>query len=232
LLTRAGEHIELAASLLGESASIYRMRSFLALTLGNSEESLQLALRSVELDPEFAPGYDTLGSAYQSLGRFEESANARERNVQLRENDRTAHFNYLIALNELGDTSRLAAAAVKALPIWERYLRLTPDDLNARVEYASMLGWAGGHDRSHAEARRLEATEGLDGVPLYNLACLYLREGDQASGIRALRKSVEHGFSGTEAFRRDPDLAPLRGTAEFEELMKELEAKIAQEKHG
>ena len=232
LLTRASEHIDLAASVHGESARIYWIRSLLARNLGNSEEALQLAHRSVELDPEYAFGYDSLGFANYSLGRREEAASAWERQVQLRENDRIAHFNYLIGLNELGDSSRLAAAAVQALPIWERYLRLTPDDLNAMVQYAMILGYAGDHERSLTEARTLESTEGLDGAALYNLACIYLHEGDPASGIRALRKSVERGFLHIESFRHDPDFAPLRGTPEFEELVKELEEKIAKEKNG
>ena len=232
LLTHAGEHIELAARVLGESARIYQIRSFLARNLGNINDSLHLALRSVELDPENAGGYDALGFAYHSLGRLEEAANARERNVQLQENDRSSLFNYLVALNELGATSRLTAAATKALPIYERYLRLTPDDLNARVQYAMVLGMAGEHKRSLTEANRLEVTEGLDGVALYNLACIYLKESDHASGIRTLRKSIERGIRNIDDFRRDPDLAPLRGTPELEELMKELEEKIAQEKNG
>ena len=230
LLTRASEHIELAARVLGESARIYWIRSILARTLGNLEESLEFALRSVELAPEFALGYSALGFTYQSLGRREEAANARERLVQLRENDRNAHFTYLGTLNELGDTSRLVFAAGKALPIFERYLRLTRDDLHARVQYASILGYVGEHERSLMEARGLEATNGLDGFVLYNLACLYLHEGDLASGIRVLRKSVERGFSDIELFRRDPDLTSLRGTPEFEELMKELEELVAKEK--
>ena len=230
LLVRAGEHIETAASLLGETERIYWIRSFLASILGNFEESLQLALRSVELDPEFVLGYDALGFAYKSLGRSEESANAWERQVQILGNDRIAHFSYLVALNDLGDTSRLVSSAGKALPLYERYLRLTPDDLNARVQYATILGWAGDHERSLIEAHRLESTEGLDGNVLYNLACIYLNEGDNASGIHALRKSVEHGLRNIDTFRRDPDLAPLRGMPEFEELMRELEELVAKEK--
>ncbi len=39
-----------------------------------------------------------------------------------------------------------------------------------------------------------------------------------------LRRAVAKGYSNLEDFRHDPDLAPLRGTPEFEELVKELEA--------
>lgn len=44
-----------------------------------------------------------------------------------------------------------------------------------------------------------------------------------------LRRSVDKGYKNIDDFRRDPSLDPLRGTPEFEELMKELEQKIVQE---
>jgi hypothetical protein len=45
-----------------------------------------------------------------------------------------------------------------------------------------------------------------------------------------LRRAVDQGLIYLEGFRRDPDLAPLRGTPEFEALMKDLEQKIEAEK--
>ena len=47
-----------------------------------------------------------------------------------------------------------------------------------------------------------------------------------------LRRSIGKGFQNIEGFRRDPDLDPLRGMLEFEELMKELEEKIAKGNNG
>ncbi len=226
-ITKATEHIASAESVLGNSKEIYWIRSLLAFNQVHYEEALQLALKSAELDPDYTGAYSALGFAYQALGLWEEAAEARKRYVQLSENDRSGHFGYLISLNELGDPVRLAEAALKSLPLWERYLRLTPDDLNARVLYANILGFAGEHERAVSEAGKLEEMEGLDSAALYNLACIYLHEGDSESGLRSLQKSVERGFRAIETFRRDPDLDPLRGTPEFEELMKELEEKIS-----
>ena len=231
-LTKAAEHIASAESVLGNSKESYWVRSTLAINQVHYEEALQLAKKAVELDPEYAVAYNALGVAYQALGLQEEAADAGKRYVELQENSRSAHFHYLISLNELGDSGRLAEAARKSLPLFERYLRLTPDDLHAQVEYANILQMAGEHERALSEAQKIEKMEGLDGNAHYNLACLYLHEGDTESGLRTLRKSVERGFRNLETFRRDPDLAPLLGTPEFEEMMKELEEKITKETNG
>ena len=86
--------------------------------------------------------------------------------VHLDPNNRGAHFNYLVALNELGDASRLSEAARHALPVYERHLRLSSDDLNARVQYAGVLGMADKHERSLEEARKLDTEDGLDPAPV------------------------------------------------------------------
>lgn len=226
---RASEHITKAEKLLGESAQIYSIRSTLARNTGNFEEARRLAERAVQLDSEYAPGHSSLGSALRSLGKREETAQARLREVQLEPNSRSAHFNFLVALNELGDSSRLMEAARNALPVYERHLRLSSDDLNARVQFAGILGMANKHDRSLEEARKLDNEDGLDPVALYNLACLYLHEGEKENALPVLRKSVERGLSNIETFRRDPDLDPLRGIPEFEDLVKKMEAQAVKD---
>jgi TolB-like protein/Flp pilus assembly protein TadD len=229
-ITDANEHITKAESVSGTPKKVNQIRSLLARSLlarilGKYEEALHLAEYAVALDPEFAPAHDSLGSAYQHLGRLKEAADAFERNVQLRENDRGAQFGYIIAVNELNDVPRLREAARKALSIYERHLRLTPDDLNARVQYANILGAAGEHDQALLHSRKLEE-EALDGFALYNLACGYLHEGENESALRVLRKSIERGHINIDIFRRDPDLDPLRSMQEFEEIMMELEKKL------
>jgi hypothetical protein len=71
-------------------------------------------------------------------------------------------------------------------------------------------------------ADELGRMESLDGLALYNLACVYLRTGAPERGMQQLRLAVQKGFRNIDTLRRDPDLDPLRGTAEFEELMREL----------
>ena len=234
LLERATEAAEKISELEGETAQYYWVMSKITLSRGHAEGALTYAKRAVDIDPKYAPGYDTLGFAYQALGMKEEVVEAREEYVRLQENDRSALFSLLLSLHESAtadDTERLRIAAERAIPIYERHTRLNPDDYHARVSLVLIYSYCGDQTRALATADALSLIETLDGVSLYNLACLYLTCDSPSRGIEHLRRAVAKGFSSIETFRHDPDLSPLRGTPEFEAMMKELEEKIAEEKN-
>jgi tetratricopeptide (TPR) repeat protein len=203
--------------------------SLIALSCSDAKGALAYARKAVETDPKFSLGYDALSSAYKALGMKEETVKAGEELVRLRENDKTAHFSLLISLHELGDEERLRIAAERAIPIYERYIRLNPDDYHALVSLASIYAMSGNLFSALAAADELSSIETLDGFALYNLACLYLNCNTPDRGMEHLRRAVAKGFRDIEAFRRDPDLNPLRGTPEFEELIKELESSSAKD---
>ena len=232
LLDCATEAADKVRELEGETAKYYWVMSFITLQRGDGEGALTYAKHAVDIDPKFVGGYSALGFAYQALGMKEEVVKAREENVCQQENNRTAHFNLLIALHELGDMERLRIAAERAIPIFERHTRLNPDDYNARVSLANIYSYSGDQTSALSSADALSLIESLDGASLYNLACLYLLCKSLSRGMEHLRRAVAKGFRDINSFRRDPDLAPLRGTPEFEALMKELEEKIAKEKNG
>ena len=234
LLDKAVAAVEKVRELEGETTQYCWAMSSIALCRGDAESAVGFAKRSVELDPLYAPGYDALGFAYQVLGMKEEAIRAREEDVRLRGNSITAHFSLLVALNDLGNISevreRLQSAAVRAIPIFERHIRLNPDDYIARVNLANVFSMAGRIAEALREAEKLSAIETLDGFALYNLTCLYTDCHEPERAMAMLRCSIEKGYKNIERLRRDPDLATLRGTPEFEALMKELEEKIAKEK--
>jgi tetratricopeptide (TPR) repeat protein len=232
LLDRATEAAEKIRDIEGETAQYYSVMSKITLQRGDADGALTYAKRAVEIDPKFSAGYSALGFAYQALGVKEEWVKAQEEQVRLRENNRIALFSLLIALHEIGDTERLRIAAERAIPIYERHTRLNPDDYTARVQLVNIYSLSGDHTTALATADGLSLIETLDGGSLYNLACLYINCNSPSRGMEHLRRSVTKGYRDINAFRRDPDLALLRDTPEFEALVKELEEKIAEEKNG
>jgi TolB-like protein len=232
LLNRALEAAGKVRATEGETAQYYWTMTKITLRGGDASGALGLAEQTIRTDPKYAGGYDALAFVYQALGQKEEEVVAREKYVQLLENSRSAHFNLIMAFSELGDMERLNAAAKRAIPVFERYTRLNPDDYPARIELANIHSYMGNCEAALSAADMLSVLESLDGAALYNLGCLYLNCDQTRRGLEHLKRAVERGYRGIDTFRRDPDLAPLRGTPEFEELMKELEEKIAEEKHG
>jgi TolB-like protein len=234
LLERADESAERIRELEGETAQYAWVKSSISYSRGDHESAIVYAKRSIEIDPHYAPGYGTLGFAYQSLGDMAGAVSAMKEYVRLRENEKGAYYNLLISLNELPATTEnraeLRESAERTIPIYERYIRLNPDDYNARVQFANILQMASRTSESLEEADKLSLVDSLDGFAFYNLACIYLRTSDTQKGLSLLHRSIGKGFQNIELFRRDPDLAPLRGKPEFEELMKELEEKIENEK--
>jgi TolB-like protein/Flp pilus assembly protein TadD len=237
-LDRVESAVNMVRELQGETALYAWGLSTLSLRRGDAESALRYAQRAVELDTNFAAGYEVRASALKALGRVQEAAEAWEQQARLEENKTNVHFSLLIALNELtvsypGTTEyqvRLKAAAERAVPVYQRHLRLNPDDENARVAFANVLRYAGRKNEALVQAEKLSEVESLDANALYNLACLYLELNSPAQGMEALRRSVKKGYREVELFRYDSDLNPLRGTPEFEALMKELEEKVEEEK--
>lgn len=230
LLERAEAAAEKVRELEGDTARYFKVMSQITLTCGDVEGGLRFALRSRDADSNAADAYAALGTAYSALGNHREAVKAWEHLISIQENDRTAHYNLLINLQAVGDPDRLRAAAERAVPIYERYTRINPDDFNARVLLANILEFAGRQTESLQAADALSLIGSLDGSALYNLACLYLRNNFSEPSIGHLRRAIAKGFRGIETFRHDPDLALLRGTPEFEALVKDLEGKIANEK--
>jgi TolB-like protein len=234
LLDRADAAAERIREIEGESARYASVKSNNFIMRGDPKSALHYAQRSVEIDPNYASGYSALGFAYEALGDMAGRISAWKECVRLYENNRDGYFNLLVALNELPDTSEnrqeLREAAERALPVFERHIRLNPDDYHARVNYAGILYWADQRERAAAEADKLSLLD-LDGFACFILACLYLKISGAAKGFAILRRSVEKGFQDIDLFRHTPYLDSLRGLPEFEELMKELEEKIAKEKN-
>jgi TolB-like protein/Flp pilus assembly protein TadD len=226
LLDRAASAAEKVRKIEGGTAMYFWVMSRLALRRGDAESALVLALQATTKDPSYAPSYDVLGFAFQTLGRKQEAIEAWEEYVNLRENDPVSHFSLLIALNESSATDadeHLKGAAERAIPVFDRHIRHSPDDYNARVQFATVLQWASRETEALAEAEKLSQVQTLDSVALYNLACLYLHSGELEHGMQILLRAVEKGYGDLENLRRDPDLDPLRGRADFQEMMKKLE---------
>jgi tetratricopeptide (TPR) repeat protein len=223
IIEKVREYLDKASQVMGESKEVLWVRGILARTTGDPEASLIYLERAIELDPDFPQAHEAIAMTCALLGKVEKAVHARESWIRIQPDDRNARFSFLMALNKVHDTPRLRQAARDAMSIFERYLRLSPDDLYTRSQYVGVLCMAGETERGLAEGKKLEATGELDGYVLCNIGCAYLHVGDIEHGLETIIKCVKSGYRNMDVFHLHPDLDCIRDRPEFAEIMKEME---------
>jgi TolB-like protein len=228
-LDTAEEHLANAKAIEGNTARVLTIDSLISIGRGKTEEAVRMAEKATQLDPNYAPAFLSLATAYQTLGKTTESIAASEKYLALRPEDRNASINYLSAIY-IADRAKAEQFGRKLIPIFERHTRLMPDDLNARVQFAMVLATSQERDRAFAEAAHVGANwEKADGIALLSLASLYQVFGMSEQVIPYLHKCIERGYRNIDMLRGSKVLAPLHGTPEFEAVVSKLEQTIEEE---
>lgn len=70
--------------------------------------------------------------------------------------------------------------------------------------------------------RKLVRLQPANPTAHYNLACSLALSKRRADALRTLHKAVALGYSDANWILRDPDLESLKGTPEFEKLLKQI----------
>jgi tetratricopeptide (TPR) repeat protein len=95
------------------------------------------------------------------------------------------------ALVTMADLSFDQRAFSKALSFYERYLKVSPDDLGARARYASTLTFLGRYDDSVSELKGVLRSDPKNFPALAYLAITYAQKGD----LQEARKSASIALS-------------------------------------
>jgi tetratricopeptide (TPR) repeat protein len=150
---------------------------------------------------------------------------------------RNTHWNRALALMDL---HRYA----EALQDWDRAIALDqgPQRPAFRLQRAVTLAHAGDHARAVAEADDLTRDDKTSGATLYDAACVYglsvpaaqdapLKERYAGQALALLRRAQAAGLfndaAQVEHLQKDDDLAALRGRADFQQFVRDVQKKLA-----
>lgn len=198
---------------------IYTKRGMLA-------EAEELALECIRKHPLHLVGNDMLAQFYLETGQPAKGIAPLEQAVRLSPDYRPSLWNLVHACDSAGEHEKCAHWAALAVPIYERYLKLHPDDETTAITLAHLLVFSGRTDEAHAAAVKLKDMK--DGVSLFNTACLFGSLGDKSEALRTFRKAIEAGLrsiSHLKGFLSDEKegIVSLAGTPEYEEVKRIVE---------
>jgi cytochrome c-type biogenesis protein CcmH/NrfG len=207
--------------------AVYNPLSHIYMHRGQLAEAEEAAREYIRKDPQNYGSHFTLGFFYMETGQYAKAIAPFEEAVRLKPDNHPILWNLVVVSDSAGDREKCAHWALVALPLFERYLKLHPDDEAMRVYYALLLLWSGRTEDAYAAAMKL--TNLKDGTSLFNTACLFGNLGDKAEALRTFRKAIEAGFRDIrhlKGFLTDESegVLALQGTPEWEEVRGMVEA--------
>ena len=172
----------------------------------------------IERKPDCEGAYFLLGRALFASGRYQEVADVAEAAIQASGEDYNVYVPIMNALGALGKTEAVNNLRQRRIQALDAHLKEVPEDARARTQLAIQYAVMDRIEDALREANLAMVLRPNEATVLYNAACAFCMMKKKPEALDALRKAWDAGFKDADWARRDPDLAPLHGEAEFERL--------------
>jgi serine/threonine protein kinase/tetratricopeptide (TPR) repeat protein len=219
--TRAKAAADKAIALQPQLPDVQVAQAWIRYIDGDFDDAIQRVRQAIGRKPNCEGAYYLLGRALFAAGRYQEVADIAEAAVEAAGDDYSVYVPIINALGALGKEEVRASFRQRRVLTLEDHILKVPEDARARVLLASSYAEM---DRAEDATREMQFARALrpnDSSVLYNCACINCKLGRRADALDVLKKAWEAGFKDSEWARRDPDLALLRGEADFEKLYPE-----------
>jgi TolB-like protein/Flp pilus assembly protein TadD len=208
----------------------YNPLALILLLQGKHAEAEAAAKDYIRKAPEDSMSHFALGFFYWETGQDAKAIAPYEESLKRKPEQLHALFNLVVACTSAKEEEKQKHWAEIAIPLYEKRLKLFPDEEKNRVNHALLLYFAGRDDEARAAVRKLEDLR--DGTAVFNTACLQCMLKDYPAGILTFRKAIQAGYRNMRPIKSFLDdeiegIGTLKGTPEWEavrELVEKLEA--------
>ena len=180
---------------------------------GRFDEALAEMLRARELDPLSPSIIQALAWCYYQMRRFDDSIKTYQSMLEA-----APDFSY--GLSTYSWTLRHAGNADEAVRVAEKGLELSSGGQFFVALLGAAYAAAGRHQDARAALARLSQMAEHSYVSPYHRALIYVQLGERDEALRLLREAYELKDAWVAWLGVEPQLDPLRGEPEFEELLR------------
>lgn len=113
------------------------------------------------------------------------------------------------------------------IDFFERILSRDPTYVDILQQLGDLFSRKGCHRRALQADLRLSQLRPRDPMVFYNLACSHALLHHKVEALASLGRAVRLGYRDFDHLTGDPDLASLRGEAEYTRIVAELEESLA-----
>ncbi len=159
-------------------------------------DAKQYYQRAIKLDPSYAQAVNNLGAIYHAEKNYRQAERLYRKAIKLDPNSPLFYSNLGTAYFFQGNTRKGAEA-------YRQAFALDPEVFD------------------HTNASRIEESSSTKDLAVvnYELAKTYARAGMNDRALSCLRKALGEGFNDRRKLMKDPELASLRETPEFAQLL-------------
>ncbi len=210
-------------------------------------------LKLLEINPQFADAHDNLGLAYASLRQYDKAIqhlrlalkinpeNKKTKNnlekikqlkaisaktcdellerVRLNPEDPQPHYN-------LGVFYQKQHKLQQAMDQYQTVLSLDPGFTDAMYNMAIIYALKNEYNESITWFNKILQFKPDSPAVCYNIACIYARQNKQNKAVLWLKRAVGMGYNNLKMIESDKDLENIRGTAYYQELLRNGEKKM------
>ena len=220
-IQRAMKAAETALVLRPDLPEVQVARAWILYVKDKYEETVAVLRRVIERKRDCEGAYYLLGRTLFSAGRYQDVADIAEAAVEASGEDYNVYVPIMNSLGALGKMEALKNWGQRRSAVLEVHVRKVPEDARARILLAGDYAVMGRIDEATREANFAIMLRPNEANVLYNAACVFCAMNKKTEALSSIRKAWEAGFKDSNWVRRDPDLALLRGEAEFERLYPE-----------
>lgn len=213
---QAIEQFQHAARLTPDNAQVYSNMAAVYIDMSDPKviPQAESALnKSIQLSPSY-PAYANLGLLYSQEKRYQESASATEKALQLNDKNYRVWENLAIAYERLNDKAKAADAREHELALVEADAKVQPKDGELQSYLGLLYAQKGLHDEADRHLQTALALNGDDQVILENVAEANEDLGRRRQALEYIEKAVQKGYP-VDDLRTNPALASLLADPNF-----------------
>jgi tetratricopeptide (TPR) repeat protein len=188
-------------------------------TLGNNDKALANYEKAIALAP-IPDTYSNVGTIHYDQGRYRQAVESYQRAIEIAPGDGVLRGNLGDAQTRLGRRADARQSYAEAIRLTRRALTVNPNDA---IPLARLAVWQMKLNQRAAATQSIERALELnadDAEVQYRAAVVHALDRDTKAALGALERAIKSGYSAALA-ARDHDLASIRNTARFRELVRQ-----------
>ncbi len=210
---QAIEHLTRAISINPDLAEAHNNLGIILIRRGNLKTAITHFQDAVRIDPDFGLAQKNLQRALAVRNAGDNDMSRIKSELSARPDDPVLHF-------EMGNRYLQKRDLTRAIIEFEKSLSLKPDYLEAQNNLAMAYAADHQYDRAIVAFKRLIELDPGNADHYYNIAVLFALQNNVPDSITWLKKAVDQGYQNWELIKSDKDLASIRNTEEYRQLIK------------